>query len=166
MRWILWIVLCAVASAQAGHYRHHGDYLLPDPQLTPGTVNPEIEADTSRDRRLLDGVEVNICAPDFRSKPLRRTTEAMKRAVCREYGSPLDCPDPKKGEIDHLIPLEIGGQDAIANLWWQTSSQYVKDRQVEDKLPKLICDGKISLQDAQRCVSSDWVACLERIRGL
>jgi hypothetical protein len=35
----------------------------------------------------------------------------------------------------------------------------VKDHQVEDVLPKLVCSGKMTLADAQHCIAADWVAC-------
>lgn len=147
-------------------------YAMPDAKLTPGVINPEIEADPSgakvyvaQDRAL---VEVNICAKDFRTKPFRKTTEAEKRAVCREYhAAPGTCPGMKWGEVDHLIPLELGGEDAVANLWWQPAQQYlVKDHGVEDKLPHLVCSGKMTLPEAQECLRSDWVACAARVKKL
>jgi hypothetical protein len=33
-------------------------------------------------------------------------------------------------------------------------------------LPKLVCAGKISLADAQSCISKDWVACGVRVKAL
>ena len=160
------LVSCALLLAQTAHYRHSGTLALPDPTITPGTVNHDIEADLSKAPRLVNGIEVNICAKDFRTGPFRKTTAVMKRQVCQEYGA-ADCPNPAKGEIDHLIPLEIGGQDVIENLWWQPAPDYhVKDHQVEDQLPKLICAGKISLSDAQQCISQDWTACAKRIEAM
>lgn len=152
--------------APAARYGHDGKYALPDPELTPGAINPEIVGDPSGAHRLIDGVEYNICAKGFTTKPFRKTTDAMKRQVCREYGA-KDCPDTKKGEIDHDAPLEIGGLDALENLWWQTAPAYhLKDHQVEDKLKPLVCAGKITLEDAQRCILADWVKCKARVDAL
>lgn len=147
-------------------YSHEKGNLLPDPGCTPGAINPEIVADPSGDHRLVNGVEVNICAKGFNTKPFRKTTESMKRKVCAEYGS-KDCPDPKKGEIDHLVPLELGGEDAVTNLWWQPAPEYhVKDWQVEDKLKPLVCHRKMTLKQAQDCIRTDWVTCAKRIAAL
>lgn len=172
-RWLLlallllaWLLVCPFAGAQTAHYGHDGKYLLPDKKLTPGAVNPEIIADPSGDKRLMDGVEVNICAKDFRTGPFRNTTESMKEEVCREYAA-KDCPDPKKGEVDHLVPLELGGEDALDNLWWQDAPQYhFKDWQVEDKLKPLVCHGKMTLKQAQTCIRDNWVECARKIGTL
>lgn len=181
---LAWLLICPFAGAQKhskgtnvgayvyysgsplAHYGHEGKYLLPDKTVTPGAVNPEIIADRSRDKRLVDGVEVNICAKDFRTGPFRHTTQSMKEEVCREYAA-KDCPDPSKGEVDHVIPLEIGGEDALQNLWWQRSPEYhFKDHALEDKLPKLICSGKMTLKQAQTCIRDNWVECVKRIGTL
>jgi hypothetical protein len=48
---------------------------------------------------------------------VRHVTAATKRQVFAEYGV-----DPKsdKFEVDHLISLELGGSNAIGNLWPQS----------------------------------------------
>jgi len=51
---------------------------------------------------------------------LRRTqhrlrTERRARAVYGEYG--IATHRPYQYEVDHLISLELGGSNAIANLW-------------------------------------------------
>jgi hypothetical protein len=42
----------------------------------------------------------------------------------------------------------------------------IKDHQVEDVLPKLICAGKMTLAAAQKCMATDWVACADRLKTL
>ncbi len=160
------VVVAAVKPALPPRctYRVDAGLDLPDPACTPGAVDPEVVADPSGDHRVVDGVEMNICAKGFTTRPFRRTTEAMKHTVCAEYGA-ADCPDPKKGEVDHLVPLELGGRDALANLWWQPAPAYhVKDRQVEDKLKPLVCAGRLTLRQAQDCVRGDWVACAAKVK--
>ncbi len=145
-------------------YRADAGLDLPDPACTPGVVDPEIVADPSGDHRVVDGVEVNICAKGFTTRPFRRTTEAMKREVCAEYGA-KDCPDPARGEVDHLVPLELGGKDDVRNLWWQPAPSYhIKDHQVEDRLKPLVCAGRLTLRQAQDCVRGDWVACAAKVK--
>lgn len=153
-------------NAQQAHYRHHGKYLLPDTSVTPGAVNKEIVADLTKNHVLEDNVELNICAKGFTTKAFRHTSEKLKKEVCKEYGA-TDCPNPSKGEIDHLIPLELGGQDVLANLWWQPAPEYhVKDHQVEDKLKSIVCKGEMSLPEAQSCIRTDWVSCAAKIQAL
>lgn len=158
--------LVAPVWPQSAAYGHEGKYLLPNRTLTPGKVNPEIRADIHNGHFLVNGVEVNICAKGFKTRPFRKTTEEMKKQVCDECGSPKDCPDPAKGEIDHLVPLEIGGEDDVSNLWWQPSPQYhVKDK-LEDRLKPLVCKGKMTLSEAQNCVRDDWAACAAKVKKL
>ena len=156
-----------VFAAQA-RYGLSGGMALPDPQVTPGAVNPDVEADRSGAPRLVNGLEVNICARDFRATAIRRTIRnfaGLKKKACAEYGV-TRCDGSVEG--DHLISIEIGGcADCLTNLWPQPMAEArTKDHQVEDVLPKLVCAGKMTLADAQRCVAADWVECGERIKAL
>jgi hypothetical protein len=113
----------------------------------------------------------------------------MREQVYREYGYNYDyCQGPDRGvayqscEVDHLIPLELGGSNALSNLWpepfgcadRQRCSVYdprpgagEKD-QLENELHRLVCSGSLKLADAQRCVASNWVQCWENMfrRGM
>jgi len=156
------------AQAKVARYAQSGIYALPDRAATPGVVDPRAVADLSGARHISGGVERNICAADFRSTAIRKTIRnfaGLKRKACAEYGL-AKCDGSVEG--DHLISLEIGGcPDCLANLWPQPMDEArVKDHQVEDVLPKLICAGKISLRGAQECIARDWVACGERLKGL
>jgi hypothetical protein len=73
------------------------------------------------------------------------------------------CKPDKHGrrcEIDHLISRELGGADAIENLWpepfgTQPWNAVRKDR-LENRLHKDVCNGTITLEDAQREIRTDW----------
>lgn len=132
---------------------------LPDARCTPGEVNPSLVADVSGKPHLENGVEANLCASDFRTGPWRKVSQSEKKKVCLAYGITSGCPGPGF-EIDHLISLEIGGSDGILNLWPQPiQDAKVKDHQAEDPLPKMVCSGKITLKQAQECISKDWTKC-------
>jgi hypothetical protein len=163
-------LLLAVSTlgAQTAHWRQHGSYVLPDRSVTPGAVDQKAVADLSGAPHVVDGIERNICAKDFRTGPIRsgiKNFPKLKREACQEYGV-ATC--DKSVEGDHLISIEIGGcPDCLANIQPQPMDQArVKDHQVEDVLPKLVCAGKITLADAQNCIADDWVACGERIAKL
>lgn len=159
-------VASAAISGQDAHYRHHGQYALPDAQATPGAVDARLVADPSGKAHMAGGAEANLCAKDFRTGPFRKVDESLKKKACAEYGIASGCPGPR-WEIDHLISLEIGGSDDLANLWPQPIAEArVKDHGTEDPLPKLVCAGKISLKDAQTCIRRDWVACEARVKEL
>lgn len=72
-------------------------------------------------------------------------------------------------ELDHLIPLELGGAPAdAANLWPQPrtgdASAAMKDA-VEVFLNREVCRGVLPLTEAQRQIATDWLA-VYRERGL
>src|SRR5689334_22129421 len=89
---------------------------LPDSRCTPGDIIPQNTKEV-------------ICDPAFRSWLFRdsSTSRAEKREVYKMYGIPR--PFNNRGrnqmcEIDHLVPLELGGADTMANLWPQCSLGY------------------------------------------
>ena len=165
------LVLFAAAKLAKGQvpaatYRHDSQMALNDLKVTPGAVNPNAVADTTGAQHLVNGIEENVCAKDFRTSPIRAAIKnfpKMKHTVCSYYGV-TKCDGTVEG--DHLISIELGGcPDCLTNLWPQPMNQArIKDHQVEDVLPKLVCAGKISLPDAQACIASDWVTCGARIR--
>src|SRR6266568_2196320 len=126
---------------------------LPNPKLTPGAI------------RTTNAIE--ICADTFRTGPYRHTTAAMKKQVCRSYGVER-CPLLDVMEIDHLIPLELGGADEVTNLWPELAEYkagpgfHIKD-QLENELHRRVCRGKMALPAAQSCIAKNWVQCNDRI---
>jgi hypothetical protein len=62
-------------------------------------------------------------------------------------------------EVDHFIPLEIGGSNDIKNLWLEPASPtpgfHQKD-QFENFEHGQVCNGTISVTEAQRRMVSDW----------
>lgn len=77
----------------------------------------------------------------------------------REYGY-VDT-DPRHYEEDHLIPLSIGGApEDTKNLWPQPrNSQWNAEKkdELEFKLYKLVCDGKVPLDEARKEIAQDWI---------
>lgn len=131
--------------------------LYPRPSLTPGVNNPDITQ---------ANIKQNICKKgytgglDFRGNKVRRVSESTKRRVYKEYGIDRTIGGPY--EVDHLISLQLGGSNDIKNLWPQsyTTQPYNarnKDA-LENRLHAMICSGKISLSQAQREISTDWIS--------
>jgi hypothetical protein len=67
-------------------------------------------------------------------------------------------------ELDHLVPLELGGADGLGNIWPECGAPNVdirdryfkiKDR-VEYYLTAEVKAGKMPLAEAQRRIASDW----------
>lgn len=69
-------------------------------------------------------------------------------------------------EIDHLISLELGGSNDIANLWPEAaepSPGYHEKDALENKLHEKVCAGDMTLDEARRAISSDWLNVYERL---
>ena len=135
------VVLCgllAAATVQAADQP-----VLPDPALTPGAV-------ASTDKNI-------VCAPGY-SKSVRHTPSWLKAKVYRKYGIPRHA---GPYEMDHLIPLGIGGADVEANLWPETrapqrDNAYDKDR-LEFKLYELVCHHGLDIRVAQHDIAANWI---------
>ena len=131
------------------------DPIRPDPQLTPGAV---LAANTA-----------TICRPGY-AKSVRHTSGKLKAWVYREYGiSRAHRAGGGHYEIDHLIPISLGGADVVANLWpesWDTQpwNAQVKDR-LENFLHAEVCAGRMPIEQAQREIAGDWIATYERYLG-
>jgi hypothetical protein len=118
-------------------------YLYPNPTLTPGAI---LTTDTS-----------TICTPGYASS-VRNVSTATKKQVYAEYG--VSYPQALGAyEVDHFIPLEIGGSNDIKNLWLEPASPtpgfHQKD-QFENFEHGQVCDGEITAAEAQRRMVSDW----------
>lgn len=131
---------------------------LPDSLRTPGEVNKNINQ---------DNIDMTICHKGWSTKNIRPTssyTTKLKKHQLAEW----HYKNKKTGdyEEDHLISLEIGGAPSDPkNLWPQPYKgewgARTKDK-LEDRLHKLVCDGTITLHEAQEAISKDWIAAYKK----
>ena len=109
-----------------------------------------------------------ICSARFRTSSIRNVPQAEKFAVEREYGL-APAYYGRSIEIDHIVPLELGGSNADANLFPEPGARpagyHVKDR-LENRLHDLVCGGAIGLAVARRGIAADWVSLYRRVFGL
>lgn len=127
---------------------------LPDPVLSPGVALAGVTAD-------------EVCRPGY-ARGARHVTEATKREVFERYG----VPEPARGnyEVDHLISLELGGSNHISNLYCEPWDCVVNGRQMgartkdkaENATKRAVCEGRISLKEAQRIMATDWTVAYRR----
>lgn len=123
---------------------------LPNPNLTPGGA---FHVGLHR-----------ICVSGY-SASVRDVPEAEKRQAYDRYGIAWV---PYQHEVDHLVSLEIGGSNAIGNLWpepyagrWGARTKDV----LEDRLHELVCERQLSLRAAQHQEATNWVAAYRRYVG-
>jgi hypothetical protein len=117
--------------------------VYPNPTFTPGAV---LTTDAS-----------TICSPGYASG-VRDVSTATKEQVYAEYG--VSYPQASGAyEVDHFIPLEIGGSNDLKNLWPEpatpTPGFHQKD-QFENFEHGQVCNGTISVAEAQSRMASDW----------
>jgi anti-sigma factor RsiW len=121
---------------------------LPIPALTPGaTWNVGL---------------AELCAPDTRER--RQIPAAIQEKVLREYR--MSEVPAGEYELDYLITPELGGAPDARNLWPQRYTAGVWNARVKDELerllPRLVCDGRVDLQAAQRDIAHDWIAAYKK----
>jgi hypothetical protein len=116
---------------------------LPDQKLTPGD-----SLAVSKD---------DLCEAGFKSSA-DDLTIAVKRQIFDRYAmSPTDV----GYNVDHLIPVGLGGSDSVKNLWPQPLSgewNYNMKNRLEKRLRKMVCSGELKLEEAQREIAGDWVS--------
>jgi hypothetical protein len=146
IRSLLFAAATALAVAQAAS----AQAIVPDPTLTPGAI------------RTVDSTE--ICSTGTRE--LRHWSRERDDRIMAEYGLP---PGPHPDyEVDHLVPLGIGGADDDLNLWPEprrsiepTWNAERKDR-LEEKLRQLVCSGSLDAHEAQQAIADDWTTAYAR----
>ena len=126
-------------NAATGRCRVNG--LLPDPSCTPGAV-ATVSLDT-------------ICHTSTRSR--RQVSRELRRAAFTRIW-PQPSPASGSYEVDHLIPLELGGSNELANLWPESAPGFHDKDQVEDELHRRVCSGRMTLEAAQKEIASNWTA--------
>lgn len=106
-----------------------------------------------------------LCSKGYASS-VRHVSGRTKAAVFKEYRIPKS--QHYAYEVDHLIPLELGGSNDIKNLWPQPYAgewnAHDKDA-LEDRLHETICraDRSMSLAEAQRAIRTDWIVTYKRV---
>jgi hypothetical protein len=104
------------------------------------------------------GTKDAICKPGY-AKSVRNVPDSEKNQDYAEYG--ITSHAPGQYEVDHLVSLELGGSNDIANLWPELASPkpgfHEKDK-VENYLHDQVCSGAISLLQAQTKIATNWLA--------
>lgn len=117
---------------------------LPDKGCTPGAIFPK----TTKDE---------ICVSGY-SKTVRKVSTGLKKKVFAQYGIQYPVPFGSY-EVDHLIPLSLGGNNDIANLWPKSAKPFpgfYEKNITGNYLREEVCGNKISLGVAQEKIANNW----------
>jgi hypothetical protein len=156
MRWyavlagtLLAVGMIAIANLPLPSRSHKLE--VPSPRLTPGAARAVDRAD--------------LCSSQL---PKNRPAPAdLRQRVLQAYG--IAGTDSGQYEVDYLITPALGGADDVRNLWPQPYlstewNAHVKD-ELEDRLRDLVCGGQVDLADAQRDISTNWIAAYKKYFG-
>jgi hypothetical protein len=137
---------------------------VPDPNCTPGAINPTLTIEVLRDRRF-----TTRCIRDS------ATQEEEKATTYQWYN--LAHPGNYSGEsqiceLDHLVSLELGGADTLDNIWPQCGpsgvalpQRFFKEKDtVENFLAMQVREGRMDLGEAQKGIATDWTQFLDEAR--
>src|SRR5665213_960286 len=146
------LTLSSPAFAAVGHFRYSHGEPLNDLRVTPGVTFHVTVA--------------TICRSGY-STSVRDVPESEKNQVYAEYG--ITHRTTGQYEIDHLISLELGGSNAIGNLWPELNDHphgYLNSKDIlENGLHALLCTGKVSLRSVQTLIASNWVSAYHQFLG-
>lgn len=125
---------------------------LPDPSCTPGQV---ITSD-----------KATVCTPGYsNAHRFSKVAAAIaKTRLMARYGIPESMRSVY--ELDHLIPVSLGGSNADANLWPEPNHDAMRARRstyvlndkdaLESRMKRRVCSGRVAIADAQHGFSTDW----------
>jgi hypothetical protein len=129
------------------------DAIRPDAALTPGAV---------------EDVDPAVMCQVGYSASIRRYDWKLRNRVFESYH--LFNVDRRNFELDHLVPISIGGApNDPKNLWPQSRltepwTAEVKDA-LEDVLHREVCAGQVPLKEAQDAIRTDWIAAYKKYVG-
>ena len=138
--------MCVTSLASAEHCRKvnidhsTGFCTVPDPNLTPGEMDPSLACVSNRARP-------------------RNVSDSEKDAILAAYGYPANT-KKSSGEFDHWFPHWMGGSDGPKNIWFEPHAgkfgSFAKDK-VELLLWRKVCVNKtMNLNQAKILYLKGW----------
>ena len=130
---------------------------LPNPSLTPGAINPRVTQENIKSTVCKKGYTASVRPPISYTEPLKKKDIALYGYAVTKLAD---------YEMDHLIPLEVGGNPSDPkNLWPEPHNgewnSFVKDS-LENKINALVCEGQISLATGQDAFTTNWIAAYQK----
>lgn len=122
---------------------------LPDSRCSPGAIYTKARRG-------------KVCTPGY-SSTVRNMPTSRWNAIFVEYG--IHHHSAATFEVDHLVPLELGGSNARANLFAEPAAPVPGFHQkdiLENKLHAMVCSGHMALQRAQHLIARNWLKAYRR----
>lgn len=131
------------------------DVRLPVRTCTPGSIRSDGVNPTDTQ------LAATICKPGWTAtvRPPSSETDRLKTLAMAAYGVPAA--QRSIVELDHLVPLELDGNNDVSNLWPEVSDEpghgfrNTKDV-VENNLKTAVCAHRITLTAAQVAIATNW----------
>ncbi len=111
--------------------------ILPNSKVTPGDIDKVVMTDW-------------VCNKQVDDLPIYKRDIVI---AFRHYG--VDVND-KNYRLDRLVPINLGGTNNVKNLWPMKATDFYKKKAVEKDLFRCICNGFISLKEAQKVLITNW----------
>jgi len=134
------VVLALFALLLRYEQHAHTPAVVADPVRTPGVLNPDVTQAT---------IGATICVSGWTRtvRPPTEYTNALKRKQMRAYH---ETGAESAYQEDHLISLELGGHPTDPrNLWPEPYPRASRVDTIENDLNRQVCDGSLTLADAQ-----------------
>lgn len=145
-------------APRAGHHDNAGEFLPAEVTKSAGCKPDGVNPDPDCTPGAVMGISMKVVCTTS-TKGRRAVTVAMKNQVYEDYG--VASHPTGAFEIDHFIPLELGGSNDVANLWPEPAKPvpgfHEKDK-VETALHDEVCKAHtMTLEEAQRVIATDWL---------
>jgi hypothetical protein len=166
---------------QRHHHRHHhhraqvaaaGLVRVHDPGQVTGTVSGPCHArDGGRlpDRRCTPGAydpavtRAVLCSGGYSTDSYRPPSSQTDSFKFSEAYPAYSITAETSSELDHLVPLELGGANDAANLWPEVGPLPNPKDYVENALHDAVCSGWVTLAAAQRAIARNWEIALQQL---
>lgn len=145
------LLAISLILASAGAFA--GD--LPDPKLTPGATDPEVNE---------SNIKESICKVTHFTwteghAPPPSFLEGIEKEQLKQYGYSDE--NMKHYQMDHLIPTSLGGNPTdLKNIWPQvlvTKWSARRKDYLEEVMHGKVCKGEVNLKEAQEMFRTNWI---------
>ena len=130
------------------YHSNNETIIYPNFSMTPGEVGTDNLTD--------------ICL-NYYSKLLVAVPDDTVSAVYKEYN--ITSHKLHEYEIDHFIPIALGGDNNLSNLWPEPKLYpgYQEKDFVQLYLRNQVCSGNLSLEEARADITNDWFSLFIKI---